>query len=221
MPNQLESQSPTLLQEDFLLRVTASLRSEMSPFELDETIRELRSHLIASAAAFEEVGLSPYEAMRAAIQRFGEPEKIDKDLAREARKSKANPAARTTIGWAALVCGPLMVGGDYLMVITGVVSSQSDGMLPIGMVTGAIIGIALNRRMRYPLIAAIRAAILVPSVLALVCMALNRGLLEPKLLFASFIFYGGAAFFTGLLAAWGRHVLERHYMANNRPSISQ
>jgi hypothetical protein len=60
-----------VLREEYLAEVTKRLSGRLSALEAFESIQEMRGHIDAMAAAYEELGLEPCGAMKAAIEKFG------------------------------------------------------------------------------------------------------------------------------------------------------
>jgi len=73
---------PAVAREQYLSQVATKLGSRMSPFEVFETVSEIRAHIDAMAAAYEELGIPPDEAMQAALAKFGSPKTVGKSLAK-------------------------------------------------------------------------------------------------------------------------------------------
>jgi hypothetical protein len=116
MANRLERQEANQLQEEFLGGLSERLRSEMHPLEFNDTVLELRSHLEASAMAYEELGLSPIGAAKAAIQSLGAASKLEYGLITEHRRKHKwaiKQLAATLIG---TVCGMAALGA-YLVLV--------------------------------------------------------------------------------------------------------
>ena len=120
--------------------------------ERDEELRELRQHLDALVAGYRATGLEPEAAARAAVERFGEPERIGRGLRKVADRyrRRADPALR----WKRA-----LVGGVTVTMIHAVssLSTADDGservefaaVLSSGLVVTALISLgarAVNRR---------------------------------------------------------------------------
>lgn len=66
-----EHQQAAELRETYLAEVARRLDSTMTPLESRDSLSEFREHIDAMAAAYQELGMNPVEAMRAALERFG------------------------------------------------------------------------------------------------------------------------------------------------------
>src|SRR5580692_960939 len=82
--------SPIEVRETYLEAIRARMVGTMSVIEIHETILEMRSHIDATAGAYEEIGLEPSAAMDAALEKFGQPGHIGTEVA-AACKQKLNP----------------------------------------------------------------------------------------------------------------------------------
>jgi hypothetical protein len=114
-----ESNQAKLTREAFLDDVAFRLRRRLSPLDVYDSIEEMRSHIDAISAAYQELGLPANEAMDAAVAKFGSAEKIGKSIAGSSKPvisfAKLAPIA-ITMSTTAVVGGVLMVLIDYFLV---------------------------------------------------------------------------------------------------------
>jgi len=81
------------LVEDYLDHVSAQLLA-LPQARRTELRREIGQHLRASAAAHEELGSAPDEAVRAAVRQFGDARTVGRNLARQWQRDPANASFR-------------------------------------------------------------------------------------------------------------------------------
>ena len=213
------NRDPSAVCERFLDQVSVGLSKEVSVFERDDTIKEMRSHLLACAAAFEELGLTPYDAMAAAIDRFGDAATIQSQLLKEHRKGSHRHVSQiVTVGSGAIFGAILMVAADCSLVWTHTVGNRSLAMAPIGMVVGGLIGASLYKRPRTPLVAALRSGLIVPtSMMLLVCLR-NRQFPDASFLAASLIAIGSASCLIAFVTCWIDRLVGKYLrQANHLP----
>ncbi len=79
--------------EAYLDAVLTSLPRRLSPFQLDELRRELRTHLWERVAAYEELGQTEDDAVTEALTQFGG----GKDFVKQWRREWTKPAKRITV----------------------------------------------------------------------------------------------------------------------------
>jgi hypothetical protein len=175
------------LRENYLNGIASTLGRSALPFEVQDSVRELRTHLDAGALAYEEMGLSPEEAMRASIQKFGDQRRIGKMLGREILASTASRnRVALGIGLGAVANASLFMFADSAMVATGTVGSPSPGMAILGLLYGIWMGWRIGKKNLSPWAAARKNAISAPTfILILVCGLNFQSVLfgfDPRLL---------------------------------------
>jgi hypothetical protein len=131
--------------EAYVAEVTRSLALRLSPLELYEAQTEIRNHLVASAAAYEEIGLDAGPAMSAAIEKFGNPANLRRELAASAPIHISESSLLRmllTLAGSAQVGLLLMILADQVLVKVGQVS-QADPVLDlvVGGCAGIIAGV--------------------------------------------------------------------------------
>ena len=135
--------------EAYVAEVTRSLAMRLSPLELYEAQTEIRNHRVASAAAYEEIGLEAIPAMSAAIEKFGNPANLRRELAASAPLHISHSSLLRmllTLAGSAQVGMLLMIGADQVFVRTGLVS-QAEPVLD--MVVGGVVGLVMGFFARY------------------------------------------------------------------------
>jgi len=156
-----------------------------------ETLSEIRAHLVASAAAYEELGLSPVEAMTAAIDSFGDIRKIGREVMIEsASPERSRLSGFVSVGVGSISSAMLFPLADAAFVVTHTVSNPSPGMAAIGAVTGFFLGLCLFLRPRTLPVAALRAGLFVPTILLILVCLLNRAIPGLKFLGLTFLGFG-------------------------------
>jgi len=124
--------------EIYLEEVSRTLRDQLLPLEAYETIQEMREHLDAMAAAYQELGLEPADAMKAAIQKFGESRKVAEQLGavsgRMGVREWATGVAFSMLSTAAL--GAALLAAVDL----GTIGQIIDMDLLVGSIAGAVFG---------------------------------------------------------------------------------
>lgn len=108
-----ETRQAEAQREEYLANVTRMLRSRMSPLESYESVEELRAHITAMAAAYQEMGLEPHQAMELALQRFGSADTIGKGLA-TASSTPAKPRFAMPLAVPIVLVASTLLGG-FLM----------------------------------------------------------------------------------------------------------
>ena len=68
--------SADAIRETYLSDLSIRLRGRLSPLEIFESTQEMRSHIDAMAAAHEELGLDPVDAMKTSLEKFGEAQQV-------------------------------------------------------------------------------------------------------------------------------------------------
>ncbi|MDR3689577.1 MAG: permease prefix domain 1-containing protein [Fimbriimonas sp.] len=213
-----EFDDPIELREDFLRRLAQGLSRNMSPFERDDIVKEVRTHLVASSAAFEELGLNSIDAMKEAIERFGDAERIKRQLSEQVRPPRPEflPASLSIVV-SFVIGGVLLTLADFAIYLTGVVSHPSEGSWMIGGVIGSMVGWAIYRRPRRPLVSAVRAGLIVPSTLLVAVSLLNGRLPDATFATVFLVGIGICEFAVGFLAAHAIHVVTRDCHRTGRP----
>jgi len=199
--NKLETTNPLVLREEFLDTSAREMKG-LSALERHETIVEMRAHLVALAAAHEELGLSPIDAMVTAIAGFGDARSIGKEIRQASGSVESRLPLIVASGSGAVVCSMLATAADLTMVALKIVSNRSQEMGVIGALIGLTIGVSLYRRRRSPGIAALRAGIIVPSALLLFVAILNHSFLTLSFFSVCFAFYGVVAALSALVSTW-------------------
>lgn len=98
------------LLEKYLDRLCDPLKHDAPAEEAELARQEMRAHLLLSAAAREELGATPEEALAEAFRRFGDPQLLGQKLARE------NTTVRTgrRLSLEVRILGSLLGGGTVL-----------------------------------------------------------------------------------------------------------
>jgi len=190
--NKLETTDPAQMREEFLDTCAREMKS-ISALERYETIAEMRAHLVALAAAHEELGLTPTDAMATAIAGFGDARLIGKKIQQESGKIEVSwlPLI-SAIGSGAIISATLMTVLDQIIVATGLVSYPSTGMPVVGAVTGLLIGLSLFVRRRTAAQAALWAGMLVPAAFLLLVFLLNRSFVSLSFFSIRFVYFSSA-----------------------------
>jgi len=109
-----KNQPPMAIREAYLEEVSATLRLRLTPLEVFESISEMRAHIDAMAAAYEELGMESEAAMAAALDKFGSSAHIGSVIAEISSKPFVDADAAAFI--ATLASGSVF--GMSLMVLT-------------------------------------------------------------------------------------------------------
>jgi hypothetical protein len=131
--------------EDYLDRVLAPL-VEKVPYDARRELRaELRSHLEALADAYEEIGSTPDEAARLAVEQFGDPGKLVKEWLRAragcAEGSYLSPFPALGIGLVCFVPQTL-----FFVCLPGVADSAIALSLLFPVLAGLLVGVLAPSR---------------------------------------------------------------------------
>ncbi len=137
------------LLSSYLQRTCVPRGSVVSEQEQDELREEMSGHILALAAAYQELGSSAEEAMRAALKQFGEAEEIGRGVAREIGKRPSlleSPLTVSMIG-GVLVNWVTLSGANYLLVNAEINVITLEAHL-VGIAMGCISGTVLWKRRR-------------------------------------------------------------------------
>src|SRR5579871_1066639 len=125
------------LLESYLERACAADNPTVPAQDQADLRREMSGHIQALAAAHEELGATPEEAMQAALRQFGEAEVIGKGVAREMGQRSSWLGSPLTVS---------MVGGCVinLVALPGINAVLANTQLDVISPTGQLFGIALG-----------------------------------------------------------------------------
>lgn len=129
--------------EHWFQRLNAPLK-RLPADERTQIHQEVRQHLEALAAANEELGSSPPEALELALQQFGDPGKIGKQMAQEWHQSRTGFRAETTAILFGVGLQALMWVTLWLLPLLGV-PMLADYFVYLG-VTQIVLYFVLGRR---------------------------------------------------------------------------
>jgi hypothetical protein len=142
------SQDARLMLDSYLRRACAIPEAPAVTAEQEELRQEMSGHILALAAAHEELGDTPEEAMRAALKQFGEAEQIGKAVAHEYKTRPSfleSPRTLCMLSSMFINFGAL-IGASYLLASTEINVTGTGGQLTavaLGCIMGAT---AWNRR---------------------------------------------------------------------------
>jgi len=137
---QMTNSEAGLQREVYLDEIARTLRRRISPLEAYETVQEMREHLDAMSAAYQEVGLEPVEAMKAAIQKFGASETLGTALVQPETKRSFRPrvfALFVNLLAEASLGSVVMIGAD-VMITRG--RPGMDAIIGMDVLMGAVLG---------------------------------------------------------------------------------
>jgi len=142
--DQLRQYKPQEVREAYLDEVSTRMRGRLSSLELFETIREMREHIDATAAAYEEVGLDPASAMSAALEKFGDSKRIGEEVATAAAPRPNTGLAfaflRSLMGSACL--GAVLLSTVDLMVVC--LNPRVNGGYNVDSAVGGVCGLVVG-----------------------------------------------------------------------------
>jgi len=186
--NKLETTDPAQLREQFLETCAREMKG-LSALEFYETTAEIRAHLTALAAAHEELGLTPVEAITTAIKNFGDPRSIGKEIQKAIEPAVSRLPLIVAIGSGAIICSAFMTAADWMLCVSGLVAPPSSGSPLAGAVIGIVLGLSLFLHRRTTAIAAIRAAVIVPSVFFFIVYLINGRIISSTFFVTGFVYY--------------------------------
>ncbi len=158
--------------EAYLVQVSKQLSTRLSPLEMYETVEEMRAHVNAMALAYQEVGLSPIDAMKAALAKFGAADSVGAGADTSTGKAKKFSHERlNTVALSALANAFSGVIVFFLIdlsfVATGASSHAEAGIdCVIGSISGLIIGLVVSILRLSPLRGALVAVGLIDALVA-------------------------------------------------------
>jgi len=131
--------------EAYLLKVTRRLQTRLSPLAAYEEVGELREHLDAMAAAYEELGMAPETAMCSAIAKFGPAEKIGGELAKVGSAPQPGIAMRATL-FLGLFAGQTLFAAALIAVFDTIHTATFGGAatFDVECVIGAVIALVVS-----------------------------------------------------------------------------
>ncbi len=131
--------------EAWFQRLNAPLK-RLPAEERTQLHQEVRQHLEALAAANEELGSSPPEALELALKQFGDPSKFSKKMAQEWHQAKTG--FRSELMAVLLGCGLQAVGLGAVVILDclweGVFYNPGDKVYHHGQVTWAVVTLVTN-----------------------------------------------------------------------------
>jgi hypothetical protein len=145
--NEPMSQEASRLLNNYLQCVCMPDGAIISTQEQDELREEMSEHILALAAAHQELGSSAEDSMRAALKQFGEAKLIGQAVAREIGKRPSilgSPHTVSMIG-GILVNWATLCGANYLLANTGIGVFSPEGHL-LGLVVGCVTGSVVWKR---------------------------------------------------------------------------
>jgi len=155
MDNRFETQensAPTspqasCLLNDYLQRTCASGDSLLSVQEQDELREEMSEHILALAAAYQELGSNAEEAMRAALKQFGDAEEIHRAVVREIGKRPSMLGSALTVSMiGGVIANWVTFSGANLLLAHAEIDVISPEARIVGLAMGCITGAVLWKR---------------------------------------------------------------------------
>lgn len=147
--NDFTSPQASRLLNNYLQRTCVPCESLVSEQEQDELREEMSGHILALAAAHQELGFSAEEAMRAALKQFGEAEEISRAVAREIGKRPSmlgSPLTVSMIG--GVLANWITFSGANFLLAHAEINVISPEARIVGIAMGCITGAVLWKRRR-------------------------------------------------------------------------
>ncbi|MCW3055657.1 MAG: hypothetical protein JWN14_4827 [Chthonomonadales bacterium] len=145
--NDLTSPQASRLLNDYLQRTCAPTDSLVSEQEQDELREEMSGHVLALAAAYQELGSNAEEAMRAALKQFGEAEVIHRAVAREIGKRPSLLGSALTVSMiGGVLANWVTFSGANILLAHAEIGVISPEARIVGMAMGCITGAVLWKR---------------------------------------------------------------------------
>jgi hypothetical protein len=137
--------------EAYLEQIDTPLIGQVPATRLAELRTELRMHLEARVAAYRELGSGPEEAVRAAVEQFGDPRRLACEWVREWRQPARSHAGETLLATGVLSVSALF-GASLLVALEGHLGHNAFELALAGpllpLAAGFLVGL---RRGKHPL----------------------------------------------------------------------